>query len=101
MGDDRSPWAAPWAVEYDPVGVDVGKAAVESSAPAADAGLAAECAADAVAAFERYNAEFRAVTRRAPARFAERDWQGSQRDAIERIDSLADVGELARASAKT
>jgi isocitrate dehydrogenase kinase/phosphatase len=59
---------------------------VESSAPAADAGLAAECAADAVAAFERYNAEFRAVTRRAPARFEERDWQGSQRDAIERIE---------------
>lgn len=48
--------------------------------------LARDCAADAVAAFERYNADFRAVTRRAPARFEERDWRGSQRDAVERIE---------------
>ena len=52
----------------------------------ADPALARECAADAVAAFERYNADFRAITRRAPARFEERDWQGSQRDAVERIE---------------
>jgi len=48
--------------------------------------LARECAADASDAFERYNAEFRAITRRAPARFEECDWQGSQRDAVERIE---------------
>jgi isocitrate dehydrogenase kinase/phosphatase len=48
--------------------------------------LARECAAEAVHAFERYNAEFRAITRRAPARFEECDWQGSQRDAVERIE---------------
>jgi len=48
--------------------------------------LARECAADASNAFERYNAEFRAITRRAPARFEECDWQGSQRDALERIE---------------
>ena len=47
---------------------------------------ARDCAADAVAAFEDYNADFRAITRRAPQRFAERDWQGSQRDAVERIE---------------
>ena len=48
--------------------------------------LARECADEAVGAFERYNAEFRAITRRAPARFEERDWHGSQRDALERIE---------------
>jgi isocitrate dehydrogenase kinase/phosphatase len=37
------------------------------------------------AAFVEYNAEFRAVTRRAPLRFDSRDWKGSQRDAVERI----------------
>ncbi len=58
---------------------------MEHGAPA-DPTLARECAADAVAAFERYNADFRAITRRAPARFEERDWQGSQRDAVERIE---------------
>ena len=53
---------------------------------AAGAALARECATDALAAFERYNADFRAITRRAPTRFEERDWQGSQRDAVERIE---------------
>jgi isocitrate dehydrogenase kinase/phosphatase len=57
---------------------------VGSSAPSA--ALAHECAATAVDAFERYNAEFRAITRRAPLHFEERDWQGSQRDAVERIE---------------
>ena len=37
-------------------------------------------------AFADYNAEFRAITRRAPARFDSRDWKGSQRDAVERIE---------------
>ena len=48
--------------------------------------LARACAADAVDAFERYNAEFRAITRRAPVHFEERDWHSSQRDAVERIE---------------
>ena len=39
-----------------------------------------------VAAFAAYNAEFRAITRRAPLRFDSRDWKGSQRDAVERIE---------------
>ncbi|HEY6516391.1 MAG TPA: isocitrate dehydrogenase kinase/phosphatase AceK regulatory subunit, partial [Steroidobacteraceae bacterium] len=38
------------------------------------------------AAFVQYNAEFRAITRRAPQRFDSRDWKGSQRDAVERIE---------------
>ena len=38
------------------------------------------------AAFAGYNADFRAVTRRAQGRFEARDWQGSQQDAVERID---------------
>jgi isocitrate dehydrogenase kinase/phosphatase len=39
-----------------------------------------------VDAFAHYNAEFRAITRRAPLRFDARDWKGSQRDAVERIE---------------
>jgi isocitrate dehydrogenase kinase/phosphatase len=46
----------------------------------------AACAQHIVAAFAAYNAEFRAITRRAPGRFDERDWKGSQRDAVERIE---------------
>ncbi len=45
-----------------------------------------ECARQIVDAFARYNAEFRAITRRAPQRFDARDWKGSQRDAVERIE---------------
>ncbi len=52
--------------------------------PAAD--LAAECAHAIAQAFADYNAEFRAVTRRAPHRFEQRDWRGSQKDAVERIE---------------
>jgi isocitrate dehydrogenase kinase/phosphatase len=36
--------------------------------------------------FADYNAGFRAVTRRAPERFESRDWRGSQKDAVERIE---------------
>ncbi|MBS0578873.1 MAG: bifunctional isocitrate dehydrogenase kinase/phosphatase [Proteobacteria bacterium] len=44
------------------------------------------CARQIVAAFGRYNAEFRAITRRAPTRFDNRDARGSQQDAVERIE---------------
>src|SRR6266566_4226482 len=54
------------------------------SADAASA-LAQDCARQIVDAFAHYNAEFRAITRRAPLRFDGRDWRGSQQDAIERI----------------
>ena len=37
-------------------------------------------------AFVEYNAEFRAITRRAPVRFDSRDWKGGQRDSVERIE---------------
>ena len=47
---------------------------------------ARDCARQIAAAFAAYNAEFRAVTRRAPQRFEDRDWQNSQKDAVERID---------------
>jgi isocitrate dehydrogenase kinase/phosphatase len=47
---------------------------------------AADCAAAIVAAFARYNAEFRAITRRAPERFESRDWKGSQADVVERLE---------------
>ena len=47
---------------------------------------ASDCARQIAAAFARYNAEFRAITSRAPSRFDERDWRGSQRDAVERIE---------------
>jgi isocitrate dehydrogenase kinase/phosphatase len=45
-----------------------------------------DCARHLVAAFASYNAEFRVITRRAPPRFDNRDWKGSQRDAVERIE---------------
>ena len=48
--------------------------------------LVENCAAALVEAFANYNAEFRAITRRAPLRFASRDWRASQRDAVERIE---------------
>jgi len=47
---------------------------------------APECAAHIVEAFARYNAEFRAITRRAPVRFDTRDAHGGQQDAVERIE---------------
>jgi isocitrate dehydrogenase kinase/phosphatase len=45
-----------------------------------------DCARHLVEAFANYNAEFRAITRRAPLRFDSRDWKGSQRDHVERIE---------------
>ncbi|HEX4618309.1 MAG TPA: bifunctional isocitrate dehydrogenase kinase/phosphatase [Steroidobacteraceae bacterium] len=45
-----------------------------------------DCPRHLVEAFAAYNAEFRAITRRAPLRFDSRDWKGSQRDAVERIE---------------
>jgi isocitrate dehydrogenase kinase/phosphatase len=50
---------------------------------------AADCAAAIVAAFARYNAEFRAITRRAPERFEARDWKGSQSDVVGRLELYA------------
>lgn len=44
------------------------------------------CAQHIAAAFAAYNDEFRAITRRAPQRFDERDWRNSQKDVIERIE---------------
>jgi isocitrate dehydrogenase kinase/phosphatase len=48
--------------------------------------LVSDCAQTLVDIFADYNAEFRAITRRARVRFEERDWHGSQRDAVERIE---------------
>jgi isocitrate dehydrogenase kinase/phosphatase len=48
--------------------------------------LVRDCAQTLVDIFADYNAEFRAVTRRARMRFEDRDWHGSQRDAVERIE---------------
>ena len=47
---------------------------------------ARESARQIADAFAHYNADFRTITRRAPARFDNRDWKGSQRDAVERIE---------------
>ena len=48
--------------------------------------LSRDCAREIADAFVRYNAEFRAITRRAPLRFDARDAKASQKDAVERID---------------
>lgn len=47
---------------------------------------ASDTAGFIAAAFADYNAEFRAITRRAPQRFETRDWHGSQRAAVDRIE---------------
>src|SRR5204863_320194 len=54
--------------------------------------LAQDCARQIVDAFAHYNAEFRAITRRAPRRFDARDWPGSrqQRD-VERVEVIRPV----------
>jgi isocitrate dehydrogenase kinase/phosphatase len=49
-------------------------------------GLAKASARQIAEAFAHYNAQFRAITRRAPGRFDNRDWKGGQRDAVERIE---------------
>ena len=48
--------------------------------------LIQESAQALVDSFAEYNADFRAVTQRAPQHFEDRDWRASQRDAVERID---------------
>jgi isocitrate dehydrogenase kinase/phosphatase len=48
--------------------------------------LVADCAQVLVDAFADYNADFRAITQRARQRFEARDWRGSQKDAVERIE---------------
>jgi len=48
--------------------------------------LVEQCSAALVRAFADYNHEFRVITRRAPQRFEARDWHGSLRDAVERIE---------------
>lgn len=48
-----------------------------------------DAAAAIVAAFARYNADYRAITRRAPERFESRDWAGIQSDVVERLDLYA------------
>jgi isocitrate dehydrogenase kinase/phosphatase len=71
---------------------DSGARATGSSGapPAARAGardaLVQDCAQTLYEVFSDYNAEFRAITRRARQRFELRDWRGSQRDAVERIE---------------
>jgi isocitrate dehydrogenase kinase/phosphatase len=59
--------------------LDVGKAGGRDE-------LVRDSAQALVDAFADYNAEFRAITQRARKRFEARDWHGSQRDAVERID---------------
>jgi isocitrate dehydrogenase kinase/phosphatase len=55
-------------------------------APSVGTHIARLAARRIVSAFADYNAEFRAITRRAPGRFDSLDWKGSQRDAVERIE---------------
>jgi isocitrate dehydrogenase kinase/phosphatase len=47
---------------------------------------AGQCAQRIVEAFLAYNASFRTLTQRAPQRFRDRDWHGSQQDAVERLE---------------
>jgi isocitrate dehydrogenase kinase/phosphatase len=54
--------------------------------PAAEVTLAQRCARVIVDEFAYYNREFRAISRRAPERFENLDWAGTQRDVVERLD---------------
>ena len=47
---------------------------------------AQDSAAAIVAAFAHYNTAYRAITRRAPERFENRDWSGTQADVVERLE---------------
>jgi len=51
-----------------------------------DLALARRCAGVVVDGFAYYNQEFRAISRRAPERFENRDWAGVQHDVVERLD---------------
>jgi len=55
-------------------------------APAYSPDVATAVAHQLVAAFVRYNDDFREITRRAARCFETRDWQQSRRDAVERIE---------------
>lgn len=54
--------------------------------PETDVTLAQRCARVIVDEFAYYNREFRAISRRAPERFENLDWAGTQRDVVERLD---------------
>ncbi|MEL7451481.1 MAG: bifunctional isocitrate dehydrogenase kinase/phosphatase, partial [Pseudomonadota bacterium] len=53
---------------------------------AGDEDLAIRCAETIDAAFATYNQQFRVITQRARQRFENRDWAGSHRDAVQRIE---------------
>ncbi|MFO0929657.1 MAG: bifunctional isocitrate dehydrogenase kinase/phosphatase [Gemmataceae bacterium] len=57
---------------------------MNSSPPTLDS-IARRGAAAVLAAFHEYTGAFAAITRRAKARFEERDWHGMQHDAVDRL----------------
>jgi isocitrate dehydrogenase kinase/phosphatase len=59
---------------------------VPASPPPSRDALVQDCAQNLVDAFADYNADFRAITQRARQRFEDKDWRGSQKDAVERIE---------------
>jgi len=63
----------------------------ETTAHPDDAALARDAASAIVAAFARYNAEYRTITRRAPERFENRDWAGVQADVVERFELYTSI----------
>ena len=70
----------------EPSGAEPRRSGGEIATAFESALYAVRCAQQVVEAFLHYNARFRAITRRAPDRFAARDWRASQQDAVERID---------------
>lgn len=56
------------------------------SNPAADRGIVAESAKAIYEEFLRYNDAFSRTTNRARRRFEQRDWQGHQKDIVERVE---------------
>jgi isocitrate dehydrogenase kinase/phosphatase len=56
------------------------------SNPVSDRGIVAECAKEIYEEFLRYNDAFSRTTNRARRRFEQRDWQGHQKDIVERVE---------------
>ncbi len=61
------------------------------TAPLTDSRLSNVGAGAILAGFESYTMRFRVITRRASVRFADRDWHGTQSDAVERLNLYREV----------